>query len=146
MVHSLQRASAVYLAASVVPQARRAIRRRRVVFRREVPSNTHRVASHPCRARRLHHGRKKQYASLRPREPHMLSTPGRASYFSPRLCRRLIACVLAGHKRRLWLQSADGGLYRSCYSVARQPCRSLACASRRQQQSQRCRTSHTTQP
>lgn len=45
--HPLQRASAVYLTASVVPQARRAIRRRRVVFRREVPSNTHRVASQP---------------------------------------------------------------------------------------------------
>ena len=142
------RASAVYLTASVVPQARRAIRRRRVVFRREVPSNTHRVASQHRTLVALAgcttvEGAVCQFRDLASLTCRSTSQPTQAAHHVPRL-----ACV-GGPSLTPWPgRNADderesaGGPYRSCL-FGSPAALSLACASRRQQQSQRCRTSHT---
>jgi hypothetical protein len=71
-------ASAVYLAASVPPQARRAIRRRRVVFRREVPLTL--TAWHPTLV--MLAGCTTVEGQLRPCEPHLSASAGRVSYLS----------------------------------------------------------------
>ena len=107
---------AVYLAAYVTPQARRAIRRRRVVFRREVPSKLTAWHPYPCRARRLHHGRR-AVATLR--ASPVGTSPTRV------LC---LSHSPVSEARRLSLGRAEvlsaDGLYRFYLSVARQrePC------------------------
>ena len=113
---TLRCASAVYLAASVPPQARRAIRRRRVVFRREVPLTLtawHRTLVALAGCTTVDEVSRACSAC----EPHLAASPGRAaSYLSH-------SPVSEAHRLSLGraeVQSADG-LYRSCLSVARQP-------------------------
>ena len=132
MWSTLCSASAVYLTASVVPQARRAIRRRRVVFRREVPSNTHRVASQ--------HRTHVALAGCTTGERAVCLFWGLASLTCrlPQVAHHLfhLACVggpsltpwPGGNGQRCKRLQRAGGPYRSlsCLSVARQPCRSRA--------------------